>query len=84
MILSPRRWTAAEVLAFRRRFNLTQEKVAKELGANFHSISRWERSIDTPEPQHPSPMASRLLTILEDRLVKREKRESRRETHARL
>ena len=48
-----------EVKHIRKRFQWSQERLARELGLSYSTISRWERGQSTP-----SPAAERLLSEL--------------------
>jgi len=51
--------TAQQIKSIRRRLGWPQERLARELGLSYSSISRWERGETTP-----SPAAMRLLSDL--------------------
>ncbi len=50
---------ATDVRLMRRKLGWSQERLARELGVSFSTISRWERGHG-----QPSPMAERLLREL--------------------
>ncbi len=50
---------AVNVRSLRNRLGWSQERLARELGVSFSTISRWERG-----EGEPSPMAERLLQEL--------------------
>lgn len=48
-----------EIKQIRKQLGWSQERLARELGLSFSTISRWERG-----ESHPSPAAQRLLNDL--------------------
>jgi len=57
-----------EIKAIRKRFRWSQERLARELGLSYSTISRWERGQSTP-----SPAAERLLSELTRSLLPKPK-----------
>lgn len=53
---------ATDVKALRKRLGWSQERLARQLGVSFSTISRWERGYG-----EPSPMAERLLQELQQK-----------------
>ena len=51
--------TKQEIKQIRKRLGWSQERLARELGLSFSTISRWERG-----ESNPSPAAQRLLNQL--------------------
>ncbi|MGH2376190.1 MAG: helix-turn-helix domain-containing protein [bacterium] len=52
---------ATDVKALRKRLGWSQERLARQLGVSFSTISRWERGHG-----EPSPMAEKLLQELQE------------------
>lgn len=57
-----------EIKHIRKRFRWSQERLARELGLSYSTISRWERGQATP-----SPAADRLLSELTRSLLPKPK-----------
>jgi DNA-binding transcriptional regulator YiaG len=57
-----RRWTREEIRALRRHLNLTQVKLAEELGTRQQTISEWEQGI-----YRPRGASSTLLSMIAER-----------------
>lgn len=57
-----RRWTKQEIRALRRHLNLTQVKLAEELGTRQQTISEWEQGM-----YRPRGASATLLSIIAER-----------------
>ncbi|MBI3997856.1 MAG: helix-turn-helix transcriptional regulator [Armatimonadetes bacterium] len=55
---------ATDVRSLREKLGWSQERLARELGVSFSTISRWERG-----QGEPSPMAEKLLQELSRRVA---------------
>ncbi len=55
---------ATDVQFLRKKLGWSQERLARELGVSFSTVSRWERG-----EGEPSPMAERLLEELSRRVA---------------
>ena len=54
-------WRVMEIKQLREKLGLTQEQLAHKLGVTVKTVNRWERG-----KAKPSPMARRLLSVLEE------------------
>jgi DNA-binding transcriptional regulator YiaG len=57
-----KRWTEDEVRALRRHLNLTQARLAEELGTRQQTISEWENGL-----YRPRGASATLLSIVAER-----------------
>jgi len=57
-----RQWSKEEIKALRQHLNLTQMKLAEELGTRQQTISEWEKGI-----YRPRGASSTLLSIIAER-----------------
>lgn len=57
-----RRWDAARVRALRQHLQISQSRMAKEIGTRQQTISDWETGTYTP-----GGISSRLLSIMAER-----------------
>jgi len=57
-----RRWSKEEVRALRQHLNLTQVKLAEELGTRQQTISEWEKGM-----YRPRGASATLLSIIAER-----------------
>lgn len=57
-----RQWTREEIRALRRHLNLTQAKLAQELGTRQQTISEWEQGM-----YRPRGASATLLSIVAER-----------------
>jgi len=57
-----KRWTKDEVRALRQHLNLTQARLAEELGTRQQTISEWENGL-----YRPSGASATLLSIVAER-----------------
>lgn len=57
-----RKWSKEEIRALRQHLNLTQVKLAEELGTRQQTISEWEKGM-----YHPRGASATLLSIIAER-----------------
>lgn len=57
-----RQWSKEEILALRKHLNLTQVKLAEELGTRQQTISEWEKGM-----YRPRGASATLLSIVAER-----------------
>jgi DNA-binding transcriptional regulator YiaG len=57
-----RRWSKEEIKALRQHLNLTQVKLAEELGTRQQTISEWEKGV-----YRPRGASATLLSIVAER-----------------
>jgi DNA-binding transcriptional regulator YiaG len=57
-----RQWDKEAVIALREHLNLTQKKLAEQLGTRQQTISEWEKGV-----YHPRGMSATVLNIVAER-----------------